>query len=248
MASGERFFTLSSPAFRAAMIAAAVLISPMSILPAFSAPANKPMSTTDRVREFLDRGSDFERAELYVDAIKAYESALEFGGRISASPIVYQKIAFCYERLGQLKKALRYYNEAGGRGAVQQEFYLGRGGVLERLNEWKLAQKDYARAVKLSPYNGESRGRLGRAKLRRGFAESGLKDLMAADQLLPDQGWILYEIAIALYRLDRIDESAGYLRRSMASGYTPPEPEWAAVILSASAPTGRFSSYSERNP
>ncbi len=208
------------------------IISILSVA-ADAATPKKAMTREQGVRQLIDLAVRQERDGIYPEAIESYEAALKYGGRIGASPALYLRIAECYEKLSQFKNALRYYNEAAGRGAVQWDFYLKRGRTLESLRELARAQEDYERARNLNPLNGDLIGRLGKVKLRQGNAEDALVDLMSAIALLPDEAWIQYEISIALYRLDRTREASEYIRKSLASGFTPPEPEWAAVILSA---------------
>lgn len=200
--------------------------------------ADRQPDTRELIQGSVDRAVIFEKQGLYPDAIESYKLAMGLSPRLEASPVLHMRIAGCYERMSRYREALRHFNEAYGRGEYSEALFLGRGKVLMRLNQLKRARKDFARAVRLNPNNGESRGLLGKAELRGGSAEAALKDLKAADRLKPGEGWIRYEMAVALYRTGAAAEAADMLRQAEASGYVFPEPEWAAVILSAAAAPG----------
>ena len=111
------------------------------------------------------------------------------------------------------------YNTAISRLKTVEErhwpIYFGRGIVLERTKQWPKAEADMKKALELSPEQPYVLNYLGYSWIDQGFnLDEGMKMLMRATELRPDDGAISDSVGWAYYRLGQFDTAVEWLERA----------------------------------
>ena len=93
--------------------------------------------------------------------------------------------------------------------------YFGRGIVLERTKQWPKAEADMKKALELSPEQAHVLNYLGYSWVDQGLhLEEGMKMLMRATALRPDDGAITDSVGWAFYRVGQFDKAVEWLERA----------------------------------
>jgi tetratricopeptide (TPR) repeat protein len=93
--------------------------------------------------------------------------------------------------------------------------YFGRGIVLERVKQWPRAEADMKKALELSPDQPYVLNYLGYSWIDQGMhLQDGMKMLMRATELKPDDGAITDSVGWAYYRLGQFDKAVEWLERA----------------------------------
>ena len=111
------------------------------------------------------------------------------------------------------------YNTAISRLKTVEErhwpIYFGRGIVLERTKQWPKAEADMKKALELSPEQPYVLNYLGYSWIDQGLnLDEGMKMLMRATELRPDDGAISDSVGWAYYRLGQFDTAVEWLERA----------------------------------
>ena len=111
------------------------------------------------------------------------------------------------------------YNTAISRLKTVEErhwpIYFGRGIVLERTKQWPKAEADMKKALELSPEQPYVLNYLGYSWIDQGLnLDEGMKMLMRATELRPDDGAISDSVGWAYYRLGQFDAAVEWLERA----------------------------------
>ena len=94
--------------------------------------------------------------------------------------------------------------------------FFGRGMVLERLKQWPRAEADMKHALELSPEQPYVLNYLGYSWIDQGInLDEGMKMLMRATELRPDDGAISDSVGWAYYRLGQFDTAVEWLERAI---------------------------------
>ncbi|MBX9946867.1 MAG: tetratricopeptide repeat protein, partial [Reyranella sp.] len=93
--------------------------------------------------------------------------------------------------------------------------YFGRGIVLERTKQWPKAEVDMKKALELSPEQPHVLNYLGYSWIDQGMhLDEGMKMLMRATALRPDDGAITDSVGWAFYRVGQFDKAVEWLERA----------------------------------
>jgi tetratricopeptide (TPR) repeat protein len=93
--------------------------------------------------------------------------------------------------------------------------YFGRGIALERTKQWPKAEVDMKKALELSPEQPHVLNYLGYSWVDQGLhLEQGMKMLMQATALRPDDGAITDSVGWAFYRVGQFDKAVEWLERA----------------------------------
>ena len=93
--------------------------------------------------------------------------------------------------------------------------YFGRGIVLERTKQWPRAEADMKKALELSPEQPHVLNYLGYSWVDQGLhLDDGMKMLMKATALRPDDGAITDSVGWAFYRVGQFDKAVEWLERA----------------------------------
>ncbi len=93
--------------------------------------------------------------------------------------------------------------------------YFGRGIVLERTKQWPKAEADMKKALELSPEQPHVLNYLGYSWVDQGLnLDEGMKMLMRATALRPDDGAITDSVGWAFYRVGQFDKAVEWLERA----------------------------------
>lgn len=107
-------------------------------------------------------------------------------------------LGLVYERLGEHERAVQAFAAAEQLAPENYYPWAARGGVLVRLQEWKVAGEALARALALDPPRAEEleiRKQLGRIQLRQGRIDQALKTFEQTVKAFPDDRRVLQELA-----------------------------------------------------
>jgi tetratricopeptide (TPR) repeat protein len=115
--------------------------------------------------------------------------------------------------------AAQAYSTAIGRLKKPEErhwtIFFGRGIVLERTKNWPRAEADMKKALELSPEQPYILNYLGYSWIDQGMhLDEGMKMLMRATELKPDDGAITDSVGWAYYRLGQFDKAVEWLERA----------------------------------
>jgi Tfp pilus assembly protein PilF len=93
--------------------------------------------------------------------------------------------------------------------------FFGRGIVLERTKQWPKAELDMKKALELSPDQPHVLNYLGYSWVDQGLhLDEGMKMLMQATALRPDDGAITDSVGWAFYRTGQFDKAVEWLERA----------------------------------
>jgi tetratricopeptide (TPR) repeat protein len=93
--------------------------------------------------------------------------------------------------------------------------FFGRGIVLERMKQWPKAEADMKKALELSPEQPHVLNYLGYSWIDQGLnLDEGMKMLMRATALRPDDGAITDSVGWAFYRTGQFDKAVEWLERA----------------------------------
>ena len=136
--------------------------------------------------------------------------------------------------LGNLQRARKQFPEAAATYSKLIELnpnparadwvnYYNRGISYERSKQWPLAEKDFQKALELSPDQPLVLNYLGYSWIDQGFnLDEGFKMLRRAVDQRPDDGYIIDSLGWAFYKLGRYDEAALELERAIEKKSSDP--------------------------
>ncbi|MDH5785206.1 MAG: tetratricopeptide repeat protein [Chromatiales bacterium] len=116
---------------------------------------------------------------------------------------------------GKHKEAMRQHDAGLKRFKDNAELLYARGITAEKLNLLDVMERDFKRIIKLNPQDAHALNALGYTLVdRTDRIKEGFGYIERAYKLKPDDVAILDSMGWALYRLQRYDESLGYLQRA----------------------------------
>lgn len=116
--------------------------------------------------------------------------------------------------------SVKYYNRAivllNPPEAAYWSVYYSRGVSLEQMKKWKPAEKDFLKAIELSPNQPLPLNYLGYSWIDQGINQAAaLRLIQQAVDLSPDDGFIIDSLGWALFKQGRFDEAVNQLERAI---------------------------------
>ncbi len=152
--------------------------------------------------------------QFYPDALKVFLSILE---EDKSNIELFEKVAFCYEKTGQLSQAYSYYQkadliESGRLWIVRKMAWCCR-----YLNKWEEALVHYRQAEKLDPDDMRTQASIGQCLIHLGQYNEALEYYFKVEVLAPENHKIRRPLAWCSFLLGKFDTAKDYLERLLVS-------------------------------
>lgn len=155
----------------------------------------------------------FFSKDFYEDALSLFLKQVPFR---AADSQLYEKIAYCYQEMGDFGNALEYYRKAE---LVERKVWTVKkiGLCLRKLGRIEEALEAYLQASEMEPENMHSVMMAGHCYLDLGLYEDALKYYFRVEYSDPGNTKILRPIAYCYFSLGKFDESEKYYDRIAAT-------------------------------
>ncbi len=120
----------------------------------------------------------------------------------------------------RFQESIEYYNLAIDQTREIEKWhwslFYSRGIVLERTNQWSLAEEDFLKALELQPEQPHVLNYLGYSWVEQGInLQRAMTLIKRAVALRPRDGYIVDSLGWAFYRLEQYEEAVKYLERAV---------------------------------
>jgi Flp pilus assembly protein TadD len=117
-----------------------------------------------------------------------------------------------YRKQGQTQDATKAFTEAAKRGVPDAHLLLGI--LLKEAGDYTGAEREYRTAERLNPRNGQMLLELGKLLLTRGSVNEALPRLLKAEQYMPTNSAVHYQLGLAYARLGQKTKAEHHLKIS----------------------------------
>ncbi len=146
----------------------------------------------------------------YQDALKIYLSVIE---KDQSNIELFEKVAFCYEKTGDLEKAFLYYQKADLIESERLWIVKKLAFCCKFLNKWDDALKYYLQAEKLDPQDMRVQANIGQCLIHLERYAEALDCYFKVEVLAPENNKIRRPLAWCSFLLGKFDVARDYLER-----------------------------------
>ena len=149
----------------------------------------------------------------YQDALKIFLSVIE---KDKSNIELFEKVAFCYEKTGDLESAYNYYQKADLIESERLWIIKKLAFCCKYLNRWVDALKYYKQAEKLDPEDMRVQASIGQCLIHLGSFQEALDYYFKVEVLAPENHKIRRPLAWCSFLLGKFDVARDYLERLLS--------------------------------
>ena len=123
--------------------------------------------------------------------------------------------ALIYQRSGDMKRAIEYFNRAARSDPYNPEVRSNLGFIYQKLGEYDRAEPNYLKALELSPANSDFHANYGTLLVKLGRTEEAAREFTRAVELDPRNHRALNNLGSIYFKAGRIDDAVEMTRRAV---------------------------------